>query len=121
MTAARVPAFELNVPIVRNGKVIVVVDALWRTLRAALEIDGREYHFSEQEWKATMRRHNALTRFGLALTHYPPSEIFDRASGWTNDVRDWLAARSAEIGVPLPRQRGVLRPPAAGPTPFVIA
>jgi hypothetical protein len=121
MTAARVPAFELNVPIIQDGRVIFVVDAFWRTLRAGLEIDGREYHFSEQEWKATMRRHNALTRLGIALTHYPPSVVFDRAGGWVTEVRSWLKGRSAELGVSLPSQRGVLRPAGNDPEPYLIA
>ena len=57
-----VPPFELNVPIVDQfGKLLWVVDILWRELRAALEIDSREFHFCEADWQATLRRHNALT------------------------------------------------------------
>jgi hypothetical protein len=44
---SRAPAFELNVPIVRGGRVLYVVDVFWRTLRAVLEIDSREFHFGE--------------------------------------------------------------------------
>jgi hypothetical protein len=70
MTRARIPAFELNVPIVdADGRVIAVADVLWRELRAILEIDSREYHLSEADWKRTMRRHNLLTRIGFAATH----------------------------------------------------
>src|SRR5215471_3589152 len=70
-----VPTFELNVPIVHAGRVIAVADVLWRKLHAVLEIDSREYHLSEAQWKATMARHNKLTNVGYAVTHYPPSAI----------------------------------------------
>jgi hypothetical protein len=68
-SAAPIPAFELNVPILdAGGAVVAVADVLWRALRAVLEIDSREYHFSERAWKQTMRRHNRLTRLGFAVT-----------------------------------------------------
>ena len=105
LARAPVPAFELNVPVVRGGTTVFVVDVLWRELRAALEIDSREYHFSEAQWKATMRRHNALLRLGLALAHYPPSAI-DRP-GWTDEVAGWLRARARELGVPYVAGGGV--------------
>ncbi|TAM87140.1 MAG: hypothetical protein EPN43_09640, partial [Jatrophihabitans sp.] len=63
---AEVPNFELNVPVCVDGRVVFVVDVLFRALRAVLEIDGREYHFREQDWLATMARHNALVTVGLA-------------------------------------------------------
>jgi hypothetical protein len=95
---APVPSFELNVPIFdAPGRLMYVVDVLWRELRTVLEIDSREYHFSERAWKATMDRHNQLTRRGLAVTHYPPSAVTKR--GWTGEVVDWLTERAAELGV----------------------
>jgi hypothetical protein len=58
-----VPPFELNVPIVdEHGTLLYVVDELWRELRAAVEIDSREYHFSEADWEKTLQRHNAQRR-----------------------------------------------------------
>lgn len=98
LARAPVPAFELNVPVVRDGATVFVLDVLWRGLRAALEIDSREYHFGEAQWKATMRRHNTLTGLGLALTHYPPSAL--GRPGWTDEVAGWLRARADELGVP---------------------
>ncbi len=53
-----VPPFELNVPIVDEyGRLLYVVDMLWRELRAALEVDSREYHFGVEDW----RRHSTGT------------------------------------------------------------
>lgn len=103
-----VPTFELNVPIVHAGRVIAVADVLWRELRAVLEIDSREYHLSEAQWKATMARHNRLTRAGYAVTHYPPSAVRDGGLAWVGDVVDWLRARALELGPPSSRDLGLV-------------
>jgi hypothetical protein len=103
-----VPAFELNVPIVHAGRVIAVADVLWRELRAILEIDSRDYHLSEAQWKATMARHNRLTSAGYAVTHFPPSAIRDRGLGWAAEVDDWLRARALELGRRSSRDLGLV-------------
>lgn len=94
---ARVPAFEMNAPIVdvASGR-RYVADFLWAQLRAVLEIDSREFHLSELEWKATMVPHNALVAMGYAVVHYPPSAV--QARGWAPGVRRWLAIRAIEVG-----------------------
>lgn len=116
---AAVPPFELNVPILdAAGTHIATADALWRELRAVLEVDSREHHFGEIQWKSTMRRHNLLTAGGLALTHCPPSQIHDGGPRWAEGIARWLRARAAELGVPyLPAPR-VIRPGRSGPEPF---
>ena len=82
LNRGRVASFEVNVPIVTAaGHVIAVADVLWRGLRAVLEIDSREFHFSEQDWQASMARHNLLSRHSLAVTHYPPSAVRGRLGG----------------------------------------
>jgi hypothetical protein len=122
LARAPVPQFELNVPILdRSGTLIAVADVLWRALRAVLEIDSREYHFSEQDWKKTMARHNRLTRRGLAVTHYPPSIVSGRDRGWLDEVRDWLDIRCRELGLARPRGRGVVRPLCGEPAPLLLA
>lgn len=122
LTRADVPPFELNVQIVdERGVVIFVVDVLWRALRAALEIDSREFHFSEAAWRATMARHNRLTRYGLAVTHYPPSVVTARGGTWTAEVGDWLRTRATELGVVVPPGHGPIAPAIdAAPRPFVV-
>lgn len=127
-TAARrlarsaVPPFEMNVPVVdERGQLLYVVDLLWRELRAALEIDSREYHFGVEDWEATLDRHNELTRYGLAVTHYAPRKVTCRGSTFVPDVADWLHRRSLEMSVPLPAGRGVRRPLIDDqPPPFVV-
>jgi len=93
----RVPAFELNVPILVDGRTPYCVDFFWRQLRAVLEIDSREYHFSPAQWQATLARHNRLSALGLAVVHYPPSQV--QRPGWTREVEAWLRGRAAEVGV----------------------
>lgn len=122
LVRARVPPFELNVPIVdEHGEVIYVVDVLWRALRAVLEVDSREYHFNEADWQATLRRHNELTRLGLAVTHYPPSVVCGRGRGWLREVEDWLAARATELSVARGGRARLIAPPAgASPPPLEV-
>lgn len=98
LRAARVPLFEMNVPIRDpRGRVAFVADFLWRSLRAVLEIDSRQHHFLERDWRATMRRHNALSAAGYAVTHWAPSEISADPSGFADAVRGWLSTRAAEL------------------------
>jgi hypothetical protein len=87
-----------------RGRVIAVADVLWRELRAVLEVDSREYHLSEAQWKATRARHNRLTRAGYAVTHYPPSAIRDGGLAWVADVDNWLRARAFELDLELDLQ-----------------
>lgn len=118
---AHVFPFEMNVPVVDDsGTVIYVVDLLWRELRAVLEIDSREFHFDDADWRATLARHNELTRYGLAVAHYPPSET--RAARWCAEVACWLRGRAAELGVPMEVARAPASRAAGRPTaPFVVA
>ena len=105
-----IPPYQLNVAL-RDDQGLMILDVYWPELRAALEVDSREYHFSEADWKSTMARHNRLTALGIAVTHYPPSEVMGRSTGWVDQVATWLAERARELGVVPPRGRGPIRPP----------
>ncbi|WP_375502927.1 hypothetical protein [uncultured Jatrophihabitans sp.] len=103
MTAARLPEFELNVPLIdERGVHVATADVLWRSLRAVLEVDSQRHHFYEPQWRNTMRRHNTLSRYGLTVTHYPPVDIRDRPDFVLDEVADWLAGRAAELALPWP-------------------
>jgi very-short-patch-repair endonuclease len=98
---ARLPSFELNAVVVDAERLVrYVVDFLWRSLRAVLEIDSREFHFSAADWAATTIRHNALISLGYSVVHYPPSAVDQ--PGWAADVGRWLRRRAADLGVPWP-------------------
>lgn len=107
------------VPLVdASGRVVYVVDVLWRELRAALEIDSREYHFSVVEWQSTMRRHNRLTSVALSVMLFPPARLMGRDSSWLAETAQWLRARAAELAVPYrpgPQHR---RANGAEPAPY---
>jgi hypothetical protein len=115
-----VAPFEANVPIVdATGELLRVVDLFWRELRAVVEIDSRAFHFSEADWQATLVRHNELTRYGLAVTHYAPNRVTTRGSTFVPEIADWLRRRAAELGVPMPRGHGV-RGTDTAPDPYVV-
>lgn len=122
LAAGPIPRFELNVPVLdASGRVCYVLDQCWRELRAAVEIDSREHHFSEADWQKTLKRHNALTRAGLSVLHYAPTLVTCRGSTYVQDVADWLVGRATELGLQLPPGRGVLRPaPDHPPDPIVL-
>lgn len=99
LRGAAVPAFLVNAPICdEQGRLVAVADLLWPQLSAIVEIDSREFHFSEDDWKQTMHRHNALTVLGYAVAHYAPGEIRRRGPRWAAEVGDWLAALSRNRG-----------------------
>lgn len=121
LSRGAVPVFELNVPIIdQRGVHIYTVDVLWRALRAALEIDSREYHFSDAEWQGTLARHNALTRAGLSVTHYPPSDMSDPREAWLHETAEWLRVRSRELAVPWTPSRLRVAPAGAAPPPYRV-
>ena len=106
---APVPDFELNVPIVdAQQRTIAIADILWRALRAILEIDSQEFHFSAEDWRQTTHRHNRLTAYGFAVTHYPPSHITS-GTQWTEEVAGWLQTRALELQVPYEAGTRVIR------------
>jgi hypothetical protein len=115
---APVPPFEVNVPVMdSHGRLVFVLDIFWRALRAAIEIDSREFHYTLADWEATLRKHNALTRHGLAVEHRPPIELRERGRPWLAEVAAWLCGRAHELGMPYEPARGaaaVLTGPAAG-------
>lgn len=93
-----ITGFQANAAIIgTTGQVLYCADLLWPELRAIVEIDSREFHFTEAEWKQTMERHNALTDLGYAVKHYPPSVIRSRGVGWAWEVARWLDSRAATL------------------------
>jgi hypothetical protein len=117
------PEFEANVPIVTaSGKLIAEADCLWRELRAVLEIDSREFHFYEEGWDRTRKKHSRLGRHGLAVIHHSPAEVRSDSVLFAKQVEQWLRARAAELGIAYRPVAEPLRVPAlpGRPEPFVV-
>jgi very-short-patch-repair endonuclease len=98
---ARLGPFEQNAKVIGPYGETYFVDFLWRELRAALEIDSREFHFDEPEWKQTQIRHRKLETMGYSAVHMPPSEVKNEAQ-FISDVRLWLAGRAHSVGLTFP-------------------
>lgn len=77
----------------------------------ALEVDSQEYHFSPEDWRRTLDRHNELTRLGVLILHFTPAQIRRDPSGVRRTVEDAFTARRespAPVAVRTePRQPGV--------------
>ena len=91
---AKIPGFEQNARIELPDGSYYIADLYWRELRAILEIDSREYHFSPAGWRATMDRHLVLTTLGYSVVHRPPSALADPAM-FIRDISAWLTGRAA--------------------------
>ena len=93
MRRAKLPPFEQNARIDLINGDYFVVDFLWRSLGAVLEIDSLEYHLDPADW-ATQDRHLKLTTLGYSVVHRPPSALRDEAR-FVAEVDAWLASRIA--------------------------
>jgi very-short-patch-repair endonuclease len=51
------------------------VDAWWPRVRAAVEVDSREWHLSPEDWEKTVRRHARMTAHGILGLHFTPKQI----------------------------------------------
>jgi very-short-patch-repair endonuclease len=94
---AGVPRFEQNVRIRLPGGHEFVVDFLWRALRAVLEIDSVEHHFSPPDRDATMRRHLVLETLGFSVVHRSPAVVWREPARFAREIATWLAARAAAV------------------------
>jgi len=96
LRAAGIVDFEMNATLVLGAGVQRRVDFYWRDLRAVLEIDSVEFHFTREDWNSTLDRHMQLTTAGYSVIHRPPSALRDERR-FVVDVRAWLAARRLEL------------------------
>jgi hypothetical protein len=94
---ANVPTFEPNATIFLPSGGYLVVDFLWRALRAVLEIDSDEYHADPEDRDATDARHIALERLGYSVAHRRPGLIRREPRRFQREMETWLAARRVEL------------------------
>jgi very-short-patch-repair endonuclease len=85
---AKLDGFVQNAEI-RVGTRSFVADFLWEEVGAILEIDSREYHFTERDWQQTLRRDQILQSAGYAVLHVTPAQLHDEAE-FIAIVRAWL-------------------------------
>lgn len=95
MRRAGLPGFEQNVRIdLSNGR-YVVVDFLWRGLRAVMEIDSDAHHALAGDADRTSDRHLLLTTAGYSVIHRTPRTVYLQPGRFVSDVGGWLAACAA--------------------------
>lgn len=99
---AGVPAFEQNARIDLPGGRYLIVDFLWRALRAVLEIDSDAHHRDPVDRDRTDERHLALETLGFTVAHRRPSMIISSPDRFGREIQAWLAARSENVSTRLP-------------------
>lgn len=91
---AAVPPFEQNARIDLPGRGHVVVDFLWRNLKAVLEIDSIRHHTNAPDRDATDDRHLVLETVGYSVVHRTPWTVINRPQEFVTGIQAWLAART---------------------------
>jgi very-short-patch-repair endonuclease len=95
---ADVPPFEQNARVDMPDGTYLVVDFLWRPLRAVLEIDSDEHHWLDPaDRDSTSRRHSKLATVGYTVMSRRPAVVGRHARQFRSDVEQWLAARAREL------------------------
>jgi very-short-patch-repair endonuclease len=91
---ARLPVFEQNVRIdLSNGR-YVIVDFLWRALRAILEIDSDAHHSLAGDADRTSDRHLWLSTDGYSVVHRTPRAVYLQPDAFVAGIGAWLAGRT---------------------------
>lgn len=95
---SEVPPFEQNARIDLPDGTYVVVDFLWRALRAVLEIDSDEHHWLDPTSRdSTSRRQSKLATGGYTVMSRRPAAVGRQPRQFRTDVEEWLAARAREL------------------------
>lgn len=95
LRAAHVPPFEQNARIDLPGGRWLIVDFLWRGLRAVLEIDSDEHHGLPGDADETSDRHLVLETLGFSVVHRRPRFVVKQPREFASGVLSWLAGRAA--------------------------
>jgi hypothetical protein len=86
---AGLPLPELNAPVeTREGT--KYVDALWRHLAKAVELDGHRFHVDAGAWAADLRRQNAIQATGIVLMRVPASRVWRERDGLLRELAAFL-------------------------------
>ena len=94
-----VPPFKQNRRIdLPNGR-YVVVDFLWRALRAVLEIDSDVHHALTVDAEGTANKHIALETLGFSVVHRAPAFVMREPTAFVDGIARWLQARRRELNL----------------------
>jgi hypothetical protein len=73
-------------------------DAWWPEVAVAVEVDSRAFHFSQQSWEQTMKRHARMAAVGIRVLHFSPRQIRTESEMVVRTI-----GAALEIGAPAPR------------------
>jgi hypothetical protein len=101
----RIPMPLFNARLYDGNTLIAVADAWWPEAGVAAEVDSREYHYSAEDWQATMRRHDRLVARGVLLLHFTPGQIRSAPEEVTAEIRAALTTGRGRSPLPLTARR----------------
>ncbi|MGI8530795.1 MAG: DUF559 domain-containing protein [Geodermatophilaceae bacterium] len=90
LRVAGVPEPEWNAE-VRTPGGRFVVDALWRSARVAVEVDGARWHLNAVAWERDLRRANALQATGLRVLRFSVRQLIHEPAAVITALRAALA------------------------------
>ncbi len=89
---AGLPTPMFNARLLYGSTFIAKPDAWWPDASVAAEVDSQEWHLGPEDWKRTVRRHTAMTKYGILLLHFTPSMIRDDPASVITEIRGALKA-----------------------------
>lgn len=113
--AGRLPPYLLNPTLLLHGVVIGEPDGWLVGLGVGWEVDSRRHHEGDDDFDATLARHDRFVGHGLALLHVTPKRARQIGEGYAAVLAEAAAGRRA-LSRPEPpglevRPRGPLQPP----------
>ncbi len=103
---ARLPIPMFNARLyATDGSLIAIPDAWWPEAGVAAEVDSREWHLSPADWEQTMARHARMSRYGIIVLHFSPSQIRTEPTAVVAAIADALKAGAARQDLPIKARR----------------
>lgn len=97
----RLPAFLLNATLLVHGVVVGMADGWFVGLGLGWEVDSRRHHAEDDDFDATLARHDAFGSHGLQLLHVTPRRARSLGAGYADVLAAAVAARR-QAGQPEP-------------------
>ncbi len=89
---ARLPTPLYNPRLLVGGEFLAMPDCWWPESGVAGEADSQAWHFSPQDWEATMARHARMSAHGIIVLHFPPQRIRSQRRAVADEIRRALAS-----------------------------